>query len=90
MSQSSKSSVTLGAVWRTLTLAGEEPRSRRSLHSLQVSSNQLSLSQIFQTFFHQKKINVSIGWPLTDWHVKLKTKWPRDLFHGHLWALEAF
>ena len=70
MSQSSKSSVTLGAVWRTLTLAGEELRSRRSLHLLQVSSNQLSLSQIFQTFFHQKKINVSIGWPLKDWHVK--------------------
>ena len=70
MSQSSKSFVTLGAVWRTLTLAGEEPRSRRSLHILQVSSNQLSHSQIFQTFFHEEKINVPIGWLLNNWHVK--------------------
>ena len=40
----------------------------------QVSSNQLDLSQIFQNFFHQKKINVSIGWPLKDWHVKSRLR----------------
>ena len=46
MGQSSKSSVTLGAVWRTLTLAGEELRSRRSLHLLNLGPNHLHLSKV--------------------------------------------
>ena len=44
--QSSKSFVTLGAVWRTLTLAGEEPRSQRSLHILNLGPNHLHESKV--------------------------------------------
>ena len=49
--QSSKSSVTLGAVWRTLTLAVEDLRSRRSVLILHLGPNHLHLSKVLLSFY---------------------------------------
>ena len=70
MSQSSKSSVTLGAVWWTLTLAGEEPRSRRSLHILHLGPNHLHLSTVLFIICAFFNYNVWFCCDLEDVHVK--------------------
>ena len=57
--QSSKSSVTLGAVWRTLTLAGEEQRSWRSVLILHLGPNHLHLSKVW--FLNWVFFNLNVG-----------------------------
>ena len=72
MSQSSKSSVTLGAVLQTLTLAREKQRSWRSVrvHILHLGPNHLHLSKvlfIICVFFNS---NVGFCCDLEEVHVK--------------------
>ena len=73
MSQSSKSSVTLSAVWRTLTLAGEEPRSRRSVHILHLGPNHLHLSEVLFIIFLFFNLNVGFWCDLEEPYVKITT-----------------
>ena len=50
MGQNGERTVSLGAAWRTLTLAGDKLRSWRSVHTLHMDSNQVDLSEKLYTF----------------------------------------
>ena len=88
MSQSSKSSVTLGAVCWTLTLAGEEKRSWRSVHILNLGPNHLHLSKdlfIICVFFNS---NVGFCCDLEEVHVKIFSN--RMKFFTNFFILQKF
>ena len=74
MGQSSKSSVTLGAVWRTLTLAGEELRSRRSVHILHLGPNHLHLSKVLYAFYQIFHSWLQISWLVQNKDVNIYTR----------------